>query len=361
MKDKKRIGILTYWGRGRGQAYLSLCHAKMMIPEYDVYILKQGTNPIADEFKIDVHVTEYDNYFIKPEDFRNWIIDNELDAVLFNEYNQWDRLVDKNNLLKIAKDLDCRVYGWLVLEKFTTKESYADYDIIFASTNSMERFFRQEKLRNFRYIPYSIDLKEFPSTSEQMRVKNDKFTFFHPGGFGGVQNRKATIEVIKAFEELDNPDTKLIITMQREFEYDNLPSNVEIIDKDLSRKELLDLYFKADAVVLPSKWESIGLPILESLASYTPVITNNIPPMNEFVREGMNGYLCKITLKQYKDIEIMAGEVDITNLKIKMQNMLNELLHPVLCRNSRYLVEQLYNLEKNKKYMLDFLREDLGE
>jgi glycosyltransferase involved in cell wall biosynthesis len=358
MKNKKRIGIITYWGFGRGQAYLSLCHAKMMLPEYDVFILQQGENHISSEFNIDVSVTKHKEYNIEPEFFKKWIADNNLDAVLFNEYNQWEALYDNNNLLKIARDLNVRVYGWLVTEKFSKKEDYKDYDYIFASTNSMQQFFRQEKIRNFKYIPYSLDLKEFPIIK---KGRNEKFTFFHPGGFGGAYERKATGEVIRAFLELNNPNTKLIITMQRDYKIHPETDNIEVIDRNLSRKELLELYTKADAVILPSKWESIGLPILESLASYTPVITNNIPPMNEFVREGLNGYLCKVGLKKYSDISVFAGEVDITSLNIKMQNVMNELLHPILCRNSRYVVEQLYDIEKNKHYMLDFLKEDLGE
>jgi glycosyltransferase involved in cell wall biosynthesis len=356
MKNKKRVGIVTYWGYGRGMCYLSLCHAKMMLPEYDVFILKQGTNEIADEFKIDVHITEIPNYNINPEVFKLWITSSKLDAIIFNEYNQWEVFKDENNLIKIAKDLGVKTYGWLVWEKFDNKEDYKDYDYLLASTNSMQRFFRQEKVRNFKYIPYSIDLKEFPARDKK---KNEKFTFFHPGGFGGAYARKSTQEVLDAFMSLNDSNTKLIISMQRPLEHDKLPDNIEIIDKNLTRKELLELYDKADAVILPSKWETIGIPILESLASYTPVITTNMPPMNEFIREGLNGYLCNITLKEYKDISVLAAEVNVVSLRIKMQNMLNELLHPILCRNSRYVVEQLYDIEKNKHYMLDFLKEDL--
>ena len=355
---KKRIGIITYWGFGRGQAYLSMCHAKMMIPEYEIYILKQGTNDIESEFKIDVTVTEIPSYNINPEVFKLWITSNKLDAIILNEYNQWDVFKDDNNLIKIAKDLGVKVYGWLVWEKFYNKEDYKDYDYIISSTNSMTRFLRQEKVRNFKYIPYSLDLKEFPIYDKK---KNEKFTFFHPGGFGGAYERKATGKVIEAFLLLHDSNTKMIITMQRDYKMEPHPDNIEIIDRNLSRGELLEIYRKADAVVLPSKWESVGIPIVESLASYTPVITNNMPPMNEFIREGLNGYLCDMSLKQYSDIAVLAAEVDVVSLKIKMQNILNELLHPVLCRNSRYVVEQLYDIEKNKHYMLDFLKENLGE
>ena len=40
---------------------------------------------------------------------------------------------------------------------------------------------------------------------------------------------------------------------------------------------------------------------------------------------------------------------------------MNKLLHPLLKRNSRYIIEEIYDLEKNKKYFLDFLKKDLNE
>jgi len=195
---------------------------------------------------------------------------------------------------------------------------------------------------------------------KQERNKNEKFTFFHPGGFGGYLNRKNTWAVIEAFESLDKADEcKLIITSQKTLQFNReVHPNIEIINKDLSRKELIGLYYKADAIVLPSKWETVGLPILESLASGTPVITSNIPPMNEFIKEGLNGYLCTPTITRYQGVSVSVAEVDPVEIKKKMENiMANELLYEVLCKNSRKIVEDLYDAEKNKKYFLEMLNE----
>jgi len=354
--NKKRLGFLSLYGFGRGQCYVTLCYAKMLIDNYDIYILKQGNNPIAEEFKtIDVNITEHPSYFVKPEVFKEWITKNKLDAIVFNEYNQWES--DGNNLVKLANDLGVKTYGYLVWEKFGRVDDYKDYSRLLAQTRSFERFFRVNRIRNFSYVPYSIDLKEFP---KQERNKNEKFTFFHPGGFGGYLNRKNTWAVIEAFESLDKADEcNLIITSQKPLQFNReVHPNIEIINKDLSRKELIGLYYKADAIVLPSKWETVGLPILESLASGTPVITSNIPPMNEFIKEGLNGYLCTPTITRYQGVSVSVAEVDPVEIKKKMENiMANELLYEVLCKNSRKIVEDLYDAEKNKKYFLEMLNE----
>ena len=45
---RKNIGFLSYWGWGRGQAYLTLCHVKMIQNEHNVFIMKQFPNKIED-------------------------------------------------------------------------------------------------------------------------------------------------------------------------------------------------------------------------------------------------------------------------------------------------------------------------
>jgi len=355
-KTRKRIGFLSFWGWGRGQAYVTLAYAKMLTPEYDVYILKQGPNKISEEFNIDnVHLMEVPVYEVDPNVFETWIKANELDVVVFNEYNQWSN--DGNNLVQVAKDCGAKAYGYLVWEKWAGKDAYKDYDRLIAPTVSFERFYRMNKIRNFTYIPYSVDLNEFP---KKEITKNEKFTFFHPGGWGGVHNRKNTDVVIEAFEQLNNPDTKLVITSQKPLQFNReLHPNIEIINKDLSRKELIDLYYSADCIVLPSKWETVGLPILEALAAGKPVITSNAAPMNEFINEGLNGYLVTGDMYKYTDIGIYSCECSAGALKNKMINVQNEMLYRVLSSNARHIIETIYDLEKNKHYFIDFLKKDL--
>lgn len=355
--SKKRIGFLSYWGFGRGQAYLSLAYVKMLLPEHEVFILKQGIGENAPEFNVDVNITENRNYHVDPSVFEMWVKENKLDAVIFFEYNQW--MDDGNNLIQVAKDCGAKTYGWLVWEKWTKPSDYSDYDRLIASTVTFEKFFRKNKIRNFTYLPYSIDLNEFPHP-DKVEVKAQPFTFFHPGGFGGVHNRKNTELVLDAFKELDAKDVKLIITSQKPLldEYRDI-ENVEVIVKDMTRKEMIEIYYRSDAIVLPSKWESIGLPILESLAAGKPVITPNAPPMNEFIRSAMNGYVVTGDMKRYPNIGIYAVEVSANALRNAMINVMNEATYPLLAKNSRFVVEELYDLKKNKHYMLDFIEKEL--
>ena len=56
-------------------------------------------------------------------------------------------------------------------------------------------------------------------------------------------------------------------------------------------EEHLDTIASCDVSVTPSRWEGLGLPLYEAMAFGMPVITNDDPPMNEVVDDGVNGIL----------------------------------------------------------------------
>lgn len=93
--------------------------------------------------------------------------------------------------------------------------------------------------------------------------------------------RKNTISVLKAYESLtrNNPSHHLVLI------WANPPENIKSYfsspkfqDKihflsNISNQQLAELYSSATATFFPSKYEGFGLPILESMACGTPVIT----------------------------------------------------------------------------------------
>ena len=352
--NKKRIGFLSYWGFGRGICYTTLCYCKMLKDEYNIYILKQGLNDIAEEFNtVTVNVTNYPAYIVDPEVFKMWITTNKLDAVIFNEYKQWTE--ESDNLVKVAKDLGVKTYGILVDERFKPEQT-RDYDRILVRTRTGEKLMRRNKIRNFTYIPQSIDLKEFVRVAP---VKKDKFTFLHIGGFLGEKNRKGTTKVVEAFRKLNRTDCELIITAQKEFKYKDLPEGVTVINENLSRKELIEYINKSDCGVYSSKWETIGIPILESLACGKPVITTDYSPMNEFIKHSKNGFLVSADAKEDNYISVPVMECDVTSLKVNMENILNDFIYSMMVPHCRKTIEDNYDIEKTKKLFLTFLESDL--
>ncbi|MBN1484714.1 MAG: glycosyltransferase family 4 protein [Chloroflexia bacterium] len=59
----------------------------------------------------------------------------------------------------------------------------------------------------------------------------------------------------------------------------------------VSEEEKVALLRDCDVYVLPSRYEGFGLPLLEAMACGTPLISSDIPVVNEIVRHGENGWL----------------------------------------------------------------------
>lgn len=93
--------------------------------------------------------------------------------------------------------------------------------------------------------------------------------------------RKNTMSVIKAYEKLVNssPQHKLVLVWPNipteAWQYCNqkhLVNHIEI-QGNIDDKRLSKLYNEATATFFPSRYEGFGLPILESMACGTPVVT----------------------------------------------------------------------------------------
>lgn len=95
--------------------------------------------------------------------------------------------------------------------------------------------------------------------------------------------RKNTVSVLKAFETFTkhNPDHHLVLVWKYPpddiINYYTSPKFHNRIHflKSVSNQQLSELYSSATATFFPSRYEGFGLPILESMACGTPVITCN--------------------------------------------------------------------------------------
>jgi glycogen synthase len=59
----------------------------------------------------------------------------------------------------------------------------------------------------------------------------------------------------------------------------------------ISEEEKLALLRASDVLPFPSRYEGFGLPLLEGMAAETPVISTDIPVVNEIIEHGNNGLL----------------------------------------------------------------------
>jgi glycosyltransferase involved in cell wall biosynthesis len=132
------------------------------------------------------------------------------------------------------------------------------------------------------------DSKKIKKIKEKYGIK-DKFILY----IGSIFNRRHLSEIIKAFEKLNLPDYQFLIIgknhtypfidLEKQIQKTNnfLKRNAIIKRNYLSDDNLVWIYNSTSLFVWLSDYEGFGLPILESIACGTPVITNKAGSISE--------------------------------------------------------------------------------
>lgn len=146
-------------------------------------------------------------------------------------------------------------------------------------------------------IPIGINFSIYKSTN---RTTNNIFTIFFPGG--ARARRKGAEYLFPALEKLKKEiQFKLIVTgSSREIGWKNvfkslikrhhLEENVELMG-EVKYEDIVEIYDKADLVILPSTYEGYGIPILEALAMSKPIIATKTGEAVRIIEDGINGLL----------------------------------------------------------------------
>jgi 1,2-diacylglycerol 3-alpha-glucosyltransferase len=120
--------------------------------------------------------------------------------------------------------------------------------------------------------------------------------FVFPGGFLG--HRKPLEPVLEAFSRTDDPSLRLLVKAQVERRQLRQAERaaarderIELVVEDQPTARHLELFASCDVCLSPARWEGLGLPLYEAIAFGMPVITNDKPPMDEAVHDGVNGLL----------------------------------------------------------------------
>lgn len=141
-----------------------------------------------------------------------------------------------------------------------------------------------------------VDLERLPFRN---RTRAERFVTVY--GMGGPNDRRSIRAIVEAWRLLGKEAPPLLINAQKkpdEIEGVELPKSVKLVVGLAARAS--DLYMDSDVAIMPSKYEGVGLSLIEAQACGLPVITSNMEPMRsiapEWLVEGTSG-----------DIEIMEG------------------------------------------------------
>jgi glycosyltransferase involved in cell wall biosynthesis len=173
---------------------------------------------------------------------------------------------------------------WEYLDEFSPW--IRDVDLMVCPTRACRDFVvrMQERLDlrgEVAFVPWPIDVDQF---GFRPRTVCRRFLFVN--GTGGARardqrtpawdGRKGLWIIVEAAKRAP---TVPILVRSQVADLPPMPENVEVRCTDL--ETVPELYQDGDVCVQPSRWEGLGLPLLECQASGMPLITTDAPPMNE--------------------------------------------------------------------------------
>lgn len=140
-----------------------------------------------------------------------------------------------------------------------------------------------------------VNLEYFPMCLYPSEEKGIHFLFL-----GRIMKEKGVDELFIAAKNLKKKYGNWVVFDLVGFFEDEYKSTVEQLEEEDIIKfhgfqqDPRPYYEKAHCVVLPSYHEGMSNVLLEAAATGRCVITSNIPGCREVVRDGVNGYLCKV-------------------------------------------------------------------
>lgn len=223
-----------------------------------------------------------------------WVRENDIDCVVFVEVHpkDWKRA----EALKAA-GVTIVCYEHLDILRVDSLARYDLFDIfLFSSFTARECFLRRFPAKRSILIPWATPLPPAPADLGEMADRSLRFV--HVAGWGGLNDRKNTDLVIKAFDQAGVAGAELhIYTQQPISKYGEevaaiCAANHTITVIEGTVEDIAEAYHGKDVLVWPSKREGVGLPIIEALASGLAVIISDGYLMRQWVLPEVHGLIC---------------------------------------------------------------------
>ena len=227
-----------------------------------------------------------------PEDTVRWARDNNLDMVLFMEVHpkDWKRVA-------ALKEAGIRVMAYENLD-ILRREHLADYaqlDALFSAAFYSYGVFREQvPTVPALLIPWGTPPGLAPA-AEPASTDKDSLDFVHIAGWGGVNNRKNTDILIRAFAQAAPSNARLHLYTQAPVDrYGEdcarlLANEALFVVHEGTIPDIFAAYEGKDMLLWPSKREGLGLPIMEALACGLPVLIADGYMMKQWIIPGEHG------------------------------------------------------------------------
>lgn len=296
-----RLGVVSKWFN-RGQPVVGR-QTRSALDElgHETFVLarpkkERGPRPGAldrDDVWDQPGVTEASAYDIPGAEYERWVSDNGIEAIFCDQNYQFAELA-------ALRARGVRTIGRFVWEHFSADHVAAArqaYDLVFSLTRAEQDRYAGMGIES-PYVRWGChpELLAVADDRAPRAEHPDTVTYVFPGGFLG--HRKPVEPVLEAF--MATADTRLRLLVKAQVERAQVRPAAEAAERDPriqltvgDRPTRAHLHEVAacDVCVSPARWEGLGLPLYEAIAFGMPSITNDAPPMNEAISDGVNGLL----------------------------------------------------------------------
>ena len=356
-----RIGIVAYWfNRGQGVVARQLRSALDGLG-HETFVLARPTRKtnIRPDW-IDREgvwaqdgITAGSDYLIPGDEYLAWAADVGPDVVMFDQNYQFDEIAT-------LRASGVRTVGRFVWEHFSDEHvepAGRAFDVLYSMTAAERERYAGMGIESPRVrwgcFPEMVALGEELERERAQTPVPQEVRYLFPGGF--MSKRKPLAETIEAFRGTDDPRLRFVLKAQVERQekrvsrlarggssFGRRDPRIELITADLPTDDYLRLLGTADVCIAPSRWEGLGLHLFEATALGVPVLTNDNPPMNEVVLDGVNGLLVPgIPDGNAPRSGIPAFKPDVGALSAAIERIADDDLRAELAAGARSRREQL--------------------
>jgi len=167
------------------------------------------------------------------------------------------------------------------------------FNKVFVVSSYQKRYLERNGLKNVEKLGVFVDHGYFRPIKQK---KDQKFTV----GFAGSLNKqKGANELYRTIKQLENEDIVFVLALR------SIDDNTKALHKKLMKMknvrivrniDIIKFYNSVDLMFLPfvTVYGTFPIPysLLESMSCGRPVLTTDIEPLKEVVKNGKNGFLC---------------------------------------------------------------------
>jgi 1,2-diacylglycerol 3-alpha-glucosyltransferase len=338
-----RVGVVTKWfNRGQPVVGRQLRSALDQLG-HETFVLARpkkefGPRPGAldrDDVWDQPGITEGTAYDITAAEYERWVAENGIAAILCDQNYQFDEIAS-------LRRAGVRTIGRFVWEHFAPNHAgpaQEAFDVIYSFTRAEQERYAGMRIES-PYVPWGCHQELLDVATSVERAGDGTLTFVFPGGFLG--RRKPLGPVLEAFARVDDPRARLLVTAQVKrkhvrpaLEAAERDPRIAVDVADLPTADHLRRFASCDVCLGLARWEGLGLPLYEAIAFGMPVIANDAPPMDEPIRDGINGLLVRSHSDGTARSGIPAVTPDVGALATAIERLCDDDLRTELAAGAR--------------------------